>query len=472
MPRNPLLSTDVYKMGHMEQYAPGTSHVFEDHCTRTDKNFAEYVFFGLQYYLKKYFSKREITREQADEFLEIRGDILGVTRSREIGKKMYALADLGYVPMRIRALPEGTVHNAPNTYMTVSATHPDFYWLPGFLGSLLLKTWYPSLVATNSYHYWKDITKYTRIAPEFLVHDFGYRSDQTDGGAAISGAAHLICFRGSDTVLAYPFIRDWYGPRPQVIMKSVPATEHAVMCSYGEEGEVEAFDNILNLYPEGIVSIVSDTYDIYNVCTNILPKFRERIMKRNGKVVVRPDSGYPPHVICGNPDALGTAERKGVLRLLSEVFGTEPGPFGKTMLDSHIGILYGDGWFRNRYQECLAQIDDMGFDPANLLVGVGGLMRLGTRDTMGNTNKATQILRNGESVNLRKHPITDPGKDSHSGRVRVVNIGGQFVTQDHCTEEQESSDENELKIVYENGEIKRDWSFDEVRDNFRATAKV
>jgi nicotinamide phosphoribosyltransferase len=471
MPRNGSLSTDVYKIGHIEQYAPGTTESFEAYCTRSDKEFLEAMSFGFQYYPKKYFPNGKFTRAQADEFLEIRSGIMGVPRSRQIGNQMYALADLGYIPLRIRALPEGTIYPSVNCYMTVVNTHPDFHWLPGFLGSLMLKSWYPSLVGTNSYHYWKDINRATRCNTDFLVHDFGYRSDSSDGSAAISGAAHLIPFRGSDTVLAWPFIRDWYGPLPQFVMGSVPATEHAVMCSYGENGEEEAFERILDLYPEGIVSIVSDTYDIYNVCTHILPKFKDRIMNRNGKVVIRPDSGYPPNIICGNPIAMGVPERKGVLRLLAEEFGTVPGEYGKTMLDPHIGVIYGDGWYRPRYQECLQRISDMGFDPANLVVGVGGLLRMGTRDTLGHANKATRIIRNGSPVELMKHPITDPGKNSYKGLVMLVRgADGKLVTRDQVTADQEASDENELKIVFENGKLVKDWTFDEVRENFQRSA--
>jgi nicotinamide phosphoribosyltransferase len=471
MPRNGTLSTDVYKMGHMEQHAPGTSEVFEAHCTRSAKDFAEAMFFGIQYYLKKYFEGGRITRVQANEFLEIRSSIMGCPRNKEIGRKMYALADLGYVPLRIRALPEGTIYPSVNCYMSVVNTHPDFHWLPGFLGSLLLKSWYPSLVGTNSYHYWKDIKSATGYPVEFLVHDFGYRSDSSDGSAAISGAAHLIPFRGSDTVLAFPFIRDWYGPLPELVMGSVPATEHAVMCSYGENGEEEAFERMLDLYPEGILSIVSDTYDIYHVCTVILPKFKDKIMKRFGKVVIRPDSGNPPNVICGNPEGSHEAERIGVLRLLGDLFGTVPGAHGKAMLDPHIGIIYGDGWYRGRYQECLKRIADMGFDPANLVVGVGGLLRMGTRDTLGHANKATRIIRNGSPVELMKHPVTDPGKNSYKGLVMVVRDSeGKLATRDQVTADQEASDANELKVVFDNGVLVKDWTFDEVRENFQRSA--
>lgn len=235
--RNCLLSTDVYKMGHMEQFAPGTTRTFSYLCARSNHEFNEAVFFGLQYYLKQYFSS-PVTRDDANEFIQMRSEILGTPRNEQIGKKLYALADLGYWPLEIRAVPEGTVIPVPNALLTIESTHPDFHWAVGFIESLLLKVWYPTIVATNSFQYWKLLHSKNnpRLTPgfdsSFLCHDFGYRSDQTEEGAGISGAAHLIVFKGSDTVVALPTIRDYYGPLPQLTMGSVPATEHSVSASF------------------------------------------------------------------------------------------------------------------------------------------------------------------------------------------------------------------------------------------------
>src|SRR4029079_18972344 len=183
--RNVLLSTDVYKIGHMEQYAPGTSRVYSYLCARSNREFDECLFFGLQYYLRQYFSQ-PVTRDDANEFLQIRSQILGTPRNTEIGKKLYALADLGYWPLKIKAIAEGTVLPTKNALLSIESTHPDFYWTVGFIESLLLKVWYPTVVATNSYSYWKTIAGRTKAEPSFLVHDFGYRSDSSEESAAIS----------------------------------------------------------------------------------------------------------------------------------------------------------------------------------------------------------------------------------------------------------------------------------------------
>lgn len=459
-------------MGHMEQYAPGTERVYSYLCARSAREYSECVFFGLQYYLKQYFSK-PVTRDDAEEFLRVRSQILNTPRNREIGRKMYALADLGYWPLKIKAIPEGTVLPTRNALLTVESTHPDFYWTVGFLESLLLKVWYPTVVATNSYAYWKLLQSMTTAPAElrrFLIHDFGYRSDQTEEGAALSGAAHLIAFRGSDTVVSIPLIRDYYGPEPADVMASVPATEHSVMCSYGVDGEEEAFEQMLELYPAGFLSIVSDTYDIYHVCTEILPKLKDKIMARDGKVVIRPDSGDPTNVICGDPDGLTLAEQKGVLQLLAELFGTTTNADGLKVLDSHIGLIYGDGMYHERYKRTLERMKSMGFDASNLVIGVGGILRMGTRDTLGLALKATQITRNGNVVNIQKHPVTDKAKHSHTGLIRVwPDSSGRLVTEDRVARELEDG-QNALQTVFVDSKFVRELTFDDVRDNFTKSA--
>lgn len=473
MGRNVLLSTDVYKMGHMEQYAPGTERVYSYLCARSNKEFDECLFFGLQYYLRQYFSKA-VTHDEAEEFIRIRSQILGTARSREIGKKVHDLADLGYWPIKIKAIPEGTVLPTRNALLTIESTHPDFYWAVGFIESLLLKVWYPTVVATNSYSYWKLLQSKTKAPVEvrqFLIHDFGYRSDSSEESAAISGAAHLICFRGSDTVVALPLIRDYYWPEPNYTMGSVPATEHSVMCSYGVNGEEEAFERMLELYPAGYLSIVSDTYDIYHVCTDILPGLKDKIMARNGKVVIRPDSGYPPNVICGDPNALTLPEQKGVLRLLAETFGTTTNDEGLKVLDSHIGLIYGDGMYRQRYEETLDRMKAMGFDASNLVIGVGGILRMGTRDTLGLALKATQITRNGKIVDIQKHPVTDKAKHSHTGLIRVCETDDGIVTEDRVDRDVEENG-NMLQTVYHNGTLVNPLTFDDVRDNFARSTGI
>lgn len=466
---NTLLATDVYKMGHMEQYAPGTDYVYSYLCARSDRYFRECVFFGLQYYLKEYLT-RPPSMADAAEFLSVREAILGQKASAELKDKLFGLAGLGYWPVKISAMPEGTVVPVKNALLTVESTDKRFPWVVGFIESMLLKVWYPITCATNSYAYRAVVDEYCDLTGDgprdFMVHDFGYRSDTSEESAAISGAAHLLNFCGSDTVPAMPFIRKYYGPVPAGAMLSVPASEHSVMCSYGVDNERAAFQRLMHLYPTGFVSIVSDTYDIWKVCTEYMREMKSQILSRDGKVVIRPDSGNPPDIICGSPLApQGTPESKGVLRLLDEVFGSTTNELGYKVLNPHIGLIYGDGMYLDRYKMTLARMKDMGYAASNLVIGCGGILRQGTRDTLGMALKATRVEINGEPRDILKAPITDPGKRSHTGFMQVYRNGnGVIVTKDQATRE-EAEQQSLLKPVFKNGRLLKDWQFAEVKAN-------
>lgn len=463
---------DVYKMGHMEQYVPGTNKVYSYLCARSDKYFNSCVWFGLQYYLKKYLCK-EITKEDAADFLWARGEILGGSNN-DVRKKIMDLADLGYWPLEIRALPEGSVVPVKNALMTIENTHPDFYWCVGFIESLLLKVWYPTTVATNVLRYRRLVDQMhdktdgdNQALRNWMVHDFGYRSDSSEESAAISGAAHLLHFTGSDTVPALDFICTYYNTvNDSMIMGSVPATEHSVMCSYGLDNEMAAYERLLELYPKGIVSIVSDTYDIWRVCTDYLPKLKERILARDGKVVIRPDSGNPPDIICGDLNAYpDQPARAGVLRLLDKTFGHTVNEKGYKVLNSHIGLIYGDGMYFERYEDTLKRMESMGYAASNLVVGIGGILRQGTRDTLGFALKATHVEVNGVPHDIMKNPVTDSKKVSHCGYIQVGRNTKtkEYVTFDRVTREQ--MEQSYLEPVFRNGTLLKDYSWEEVRAN-------
>lgn len=470
----PLLQTDVYKLGHQLQYQPGTDFVYSYLNARSTRYYQRMVFFGLQYFLKEYLQSPIILND-VYKYLDYKEEIVGSVDPQE-EENMRLLEEVGYWPVEIRAVPEGTVLETPNCLFTVHSTDPRFYWCVGFIESLLLKVWYPTTVATASMHYREVVDRYCNWTGEgprdFMVHDFGYRSDSSEEGAAISGAAHLISFNGSDTIPALPFIDEYYAGRSEGTMLSVPATEHSVMCSYGPDNEMAAFERMLDIYPSGIVSIVSDTYDIWRVCTDYLPKLKERILSREGKVVIRPDSGHPPSIICGDPDAApGTPEHKGVLRLLHEEFGGSTNDKGYIELNPKIGLIYGDGMYLQRYEETLDLMKMMNFAANNLIIGCRGILRSGTRDTLGMALKATHVRVNGSPLDILKTPITDPGKKSHTGFIRVVKDGpsGRYITLDHQKEEDCCTGGDILQPVFRNGEILKDFSFEEVRENYRRT---
>lgn len=495
---NLLLCTDVYKLSHMRMYAPGTTKVYSYLCaragnrvdsrisstinqliedgtitgvdreklqTKLEENHSqgadEVVFFGLQYFLQEYFSK-PITEAHAEEFFRTYESICGSV-PQDVIDKIRALVDLGYLPIEIKAVEEGTLVPVKNALLTITNTHPDFPWVVGYVESLLLKLWNTITVATVSNEYRKVVdAAFERTVDEelyflrdFSVHDFGYRGSSSEESAAIEGVAHLLSFTGSDDIVAHQVAENVYGARPghETIMASVPASEHSVMCSYGQENEFLAFKNILDIYSTGIVSIVSDTYSIWNVLTDFLPRLKGQIMARDGKTVLRPDSGNPEYIICGDPNAEpGTPAAKGCLVLLDELFGHTVNSKGYKVLDNHIGLIYGDGMYLARYKRTLARMEAMGYAANNLVIGVGGILRNNTRDTQGFAIKATYVEVNGVSRNIMKDPITDTGKKSHKGLVTLLkDEEGNFYTKDCCTAQEEKT--GFLETVFKDGAI-------------------
>lgn len=454
----------------MLQYTPGCNKVYSYLNARYDKNFQDIVFFGLQYYLKEYLSK-PITPEMAEEFIEYYEAVLG-QKSEESNTKIRSLAKLGYWPLEIKALPEGTVIKPKNALLTITNTHPDFYWTVGFVESLLLKVWYPITVASCCYKYRKLVEKMFKETVDddmkwlipFMVHDFGFRGDSSEEGAGLSGVAHLASFTGSDTVPARWAAKKFYGPATEPIMLSVPASEHSVMCSFGRDNELAAFEHMLDLYPEGIVSIVSDTFDVYKVLTEFCGTLKDKILARNGKTVFRPDSGNPEHIICGNPDApADSPEGLGCIRLLDKMFGSTLNSKGYKVLNPKVGLIYGDGMYYERYERTLQKLQQMGYASSNLVIGVGGILRNWSRDALGMAIKATHVEVNGIPQDIEKDPVTDHGKKSHKGLIYVDDSG----THDMATKEQEAT--GQLKTVFRNGYLVGSTNLDEIRARINAS---
>lgn len=468
--QNPLLATDVYKMGHMEQYAPGCNKVYSYLTARSEKTFDKTVFFGLQYYLKEYLTT-QLTPQMGEEFLKYRKMILG-SNSEKVEKQIRDLCHLGYFPLEIKAVEEGTVMPVRNVLMTMTNTDPNFHWVVGFVESLILKLWYSITVASCCHKYRTVVDKAfdetvsndLMFLKDFTVHDFGYRGDSSEEGAAVSGAAHLISFSGSDTVPALPFVEHYYkADTSGLIMASVPASEHSVMCSFGKEDEFGAFENMLKLYPSGIVSIVSDTFDVYRVLTEFAERLKPTIIERDGKVVFRPDSGNPEYIICGDPSAEeGSNEWKGAIRLLDEMFGSSINEKGYKQLNPKVGLIYGDGMYLERYQRTLDRLKEMGYAASNLVIGVGGILRNHSRDTLGFAIKATYVEVNGEPREIEKDPVTDHKKKSHKG-LMILKWDDEFKTVDRVSSEVEKT--GLLKTVFIDGELTREISFKQIRDN-------
>ncbi|MCI5051074.1 MAG: nicotinate phosphoribosyltransferase [Candidatus Pacebacteria bacterium] len=465
----------------MEQYAPGCNKVYSYLIARSDKQYDHTVFFGLEYYLKQYLSVK-LTPEMAEEFIQYAGMILGSVNEKgevvpriisdDVQSKIRKLCELGYFPIEIKAVPEGTVMPVRNVLMTLTNTLPDFHWVVGFVESLILKIWDPITTAACALQYRQMVEKYfdqtvdeeMHFLKDFSVHDFGYRGCSSEEQAILTGAGFLLNFKGSDTVPALPFVINHYGADPKgPIMFSVPASEHSVMCSFGREDELSAFRNMLRLYPEGIVSIVSDTFNVYTVLTDFAQELKEEILSRDGKVVFRPDSGNPEYIICGDPEApVGSNEYKGAVRLLDEMFGSTVNSKGYKVLNPKVGLIYGDGMYLARYERTLKRLEEMGYAATNLVIGVGGILRNHSRDTLGFAIKATYVEVDGIPREIEKDPITDRKKKSHKGllKLRYSEEEG-YVTEDQVTFEQES--ETLLKPVFKDGQILQTQKFEDIR---------
>lgn len=431
---NPLHLTDFYKVGHKFQYPEGTEVVFSNLTPRSSRIGAvnEVVFFGLDYYIKEYLrnvwntnffyrNKSEVVKEYADRTA---GAGLPVDVSH-----IEALHDLGYLPIEIWALPEGTRVPLRTPAMVMWNTHPDFYWVTNYLETSLSATlWGPCTSATIADRYKTLLLAMAEVtggSPEFVDfqgHDFSMRGMFGLEAAVLSGAAHLLSFKGTDTIAAIDFLNRYYRGSSEFVGGSVPATEHSVMCVDMADGEFETFKRLITeTYPNGIVSIVSDTWDYWKVLTEYLPALKDEILARDGTVTIRPDSGDPVHIICGDPDATpGSPEWKGSFRILEEIFGSTTNEKGYRQLNSHINLIYGDSITFERCVDICSGLREQGFVPS-MVFGIGSYTyQYNTRDTFGFAVKATYAEVNGEARNIFKDPATDNGlKTSAVGLLAV-----------------------------------------------------
>lgn len=466
--RNILLQNDCYKLGHMNMYNPAICEIYS--YLEARKPNQDIIFYGLQYYLKEYLLNPNIN---TSELQQVWNKLFGSKMPENIYKKCIGLQELGYLPIEIKAIPEGTVIESKNALVTIKNTVDGFEWLVGFLESLILKVWNTCTVATCSLDYRMLVEKYAKETCDndlhipYQVHDFGYRGVSSEETAELSGSAHLLCFKGTDTVPTISFIDKYYNGylSNESFGVSVPATEHSVMCSYQKDGEFNAYKYFINeLYPTGIISIVSDTYNYWNVLIDFLPKLKNDILNRDGKVVIRPDSGTPELIILGDKSApQDSPEFKGSLQLLWEVFGGSINTKGYKVLNPKIGLIYGDGMYKERFKLILKGMKEQGFATSNLVFGIGGLLLQNhSRDEFGFALKATKAkLKNGSYISLFKDPITDQSKKSKTGWMMLLKDGFGYHTIDNATAEQEQS--GELITVFKNGELIVDYSFEDIK---------
>jgi nicotinamide phosphoribosyltransferase len=365
---------------------------------------------------------------------------------------------------------------------TVTNTLPEFAWCVGFFESLLLKIFDAMSTASCvfayrrvvDYYFDQTVTAEQDFLRDFMIHDFGYRGCGTEEAAQITGVAQLLLSSGSDTVPAREYAIRMYGAeRDSVIMLSPPASEHAVACSYGTHpaGEVEYLRAMLETYPEGIVSLVSDTTNVYELVTTRAAAVKDLILSRPGKSVFRPDSGNPPNVLCGDEGAPASSkERAGVIRLLDGQFGHTRNSKGYRLLNEKIGLIYGDGMYLKRYAQTLERMRQMEYAASTLVIGVGGILRMHSRDTLGITLKDIYMVIDGVPTNIQKDPITDRSKKSHCGLPALRRSDeGHLYTVDGCTDEEFAASLTEL--VYQDGQLYNEPKFADMRARAAAGLK-
>lgn len=487
---NPITLIDGYKLDHRRQYPPGTRRVYSNLTPRSSRIEGQesVVFLGLQYFLRRYL----IEEMTAGFFEQPREMVLHRYRRRVDGylganaidlDHIAALHDLGYVPLRFCAFPEGTPVPLRVPMLTVENTHPDFAWLVNYIETLLCNIlWLPCTSATTAWRYRQLLDGYaaqTGGDPGFVDwqgHDFSFRGLAGVEAAQLSGMGHLASFLGTDTIPALDLIEDYYygdeGAGP--LGGSVPATEHSVMCAGGAASEIETFRRLLELYPAGIVSVVSDTWDLWHVLTSILPQLRDQIMAREGKLVIRPDSGDPIKILCGDPEAeAGTPAHQGVVSLLWQVFGGTVTDAGYRQLDPHIGAIYGDSITHERARAICERLAANRFASTNVVLGIGSYTyQYVTRDTYGFAMKATHVDVDGEGRDLFKRPVTDSGtKFSATGRLAVLaDKEGRPALRERATPEQEAA--SMLQPVWVDGRFERTETFAAIRRRLREASGV
>ena len=443
-----LTSADSYKLGHADQYPEGTNKVYSNFTPRSEAHFnvpeqykdGKIVWFGLQAFLQEmhviwnetFFSLPwESIEQEHSAFVAPFVGPRGFDMSR-----LRALHNLGYLPLHIKALPEATRVPIGVPVLTITNTHPDFYWLPNFMETWMSsELWKSSTSATTSYVYRKIIDRYADLtggSKEFVDwqgHDFSTRGMSGILDSAKSGAGHLLSFMGTDNLPAVKLVNDVYYGKETFVGGSVPATEHSVMCASGKETEIETFRRLINdVYPSGVVSIVSDTWDFWKVITEYAAELRDDILAREpdqfglAKVVFRPDSGDPVLIICGDPDApLRSPEFKGAIECLWDIFGGTINEKGYRTLNQRVGLIYGDSITPHRCEEILNRLARQGFASDNVVFGIGSFtFQYQTRDSLGFAMKATYVEIDGVGQAIFKDPKTDSGtKKSAKGLLRV-----------------------------------------------------
>lgn len=555
---SPILMCDFYKVSHISMYDKRSEIVQDNMTPRNAKHFIHFadndqrvMMAGLQGFIKWFLIdmfNENFFKKSKEEAIEQYKMICELS----IGPKMVemwgfeALHDLGYLPLEIRSIPEGTLSPVQVPLFTIQNTHPDFYWLPNFLESVMsAETWKTITTATTFWQYrklseaWAAETCDNNGHVAFQNHCFAYRGESGTHDAAQSEFGQLINSMGTDTIPAILYANRYYGMKGKFVAGSIPASEHSVATTnigfivarlQGENpeltldearflAEVEFLKRyITEIFPKGFISYVADSYDFWAIITRAALILKEEIMARDGRVVFRPDSGIPEHIIAGyryigdfktydeasnaawesengevvsvngkyytihfddtdgyldiEPSELTEHEVKGAIQCLWDIFGGEVNSKGFRVLDTHVGLIYGDSITVTRAKDIFERLKDRGFASSNIVFGVGSYTtQYTTRDSLGMAVKATGAVIDGQQIMVVKEPKTDLGKKSAKGFLKVVrNMFGQLELIDNCQLEDVQSPDNELRRVFYNGKLIVDEDLTTIRE--RAAAQL
>ncbi len=441
---NIILDTDSYKSSHYLQYPKGTTLLFSYLESRGGK-YPQTRFFGLQYILDRYLTTR-VTADMVKEaraLIEAHGEPFPYD-----GWMRVVNVHGGKLPLEVRAVPEGTLVPIHNVLLSCTNTDPELPWLVGWFETMLMRVWYPTTVATQSWHI-REIIRAAlektsdRAAEElpFKLHDFGSRGVSSRESAGIGGLAHLINFQGSDTLEALRVARNHYGA--DIAAFSIPAAEHSTITSWGKEHEVDAYRNMITQFsrPGSIYAVVSDSYDLKNAINTLWgEELKAEVIASGGTLVVRPDSGEPPAMV------------RLAVNALAAKYGTTTNSRGYKVLN-HVRVIQGDGIDEQTIRQILDNLDVDGYSAENVSFGMGGaLLQKVDRDTQRFAYKASAGLIDGAYRGIYKDPVTDPGKRSKDGVLDLVQEGGRMVTKAYKTFDTDFPG-SLMRTVYKDGEL-------------------
>lgn len=561
---NPMLMTDFYKISHYLMSEKGTEKIYSTFTPRGSriKEIDKVVFFGLQGFIKDYlidYFNENFFNKDKNEVIQDYKRIITYTLGSNSADTTHieALHDLGYLPLRIKAVKEGTLIPLRVPVFTIENTHEEFYWLTNFLETLVSASMWKVITATTIVKQYRDIcdkwadkTCDSNVHIQWQCHNFSYRGMSSNEDAITSGAGQLLFFTGTDTIPSIQYLEQYYNAsvEKELIGASVSATEHSIQCQY--QDDLKYWDRMINdIVPEGIVSIVSDGYDYWNVVDSVIPALKQDILNRNGKVVIRPDTGVPLKIICGEIEIedLSTNEyckdlegcknymldvlvekvsedtahgeygesevegyfkfndktykvdveiewnrhdkqyyymdgysvvkceevelnsiQKGSIEALWDIFGGTINSKGYKVLDSHIGLIYGDAITPDTANEIFKKLEKKGFSSENVVFGIGSYsLGYHTRDTFSFALKATYNIIDGKEVNIFKDPKTDVDKlkKSQTGMVVVIDDNGVITYKDGLNREQADNfkDVDLLEDVFVDGKLVRDDSLASIR---------